>query len=98
MYDPELLMVSTISTGFMIVFGGLAADGWNHEHGTYTCVAAIINDPLDNTKYNCGWHRERRTNLKGNPTGEYVIAVHSDPDKTVRVHDEWGILYGHTPW
>jgi len=94
MYDPE----PDINTGFMIVFGGLAADGWNHTLGTYTCATAIINDPLDNDKYNCGWHRERLRNLKGKPTGDYVIAVRSDPDKTVRAHQEWGISYGHTPW
>ena len=47
MFDPE----PDINTGFMIVFGGLAADGWNHELGTYTCATAIINDPLDNDKY-----------------------------------------------
>ena len=48
MYDPD----PSINTGFMILFGGLAADGWNHERCTYTCATALINDPLDNAKYN----------------------------------------------
>jgi hypothetical protein len=94
MYNPD----PSINTGFMILFGGLAADGWNHELGTYTCATALINDPLDNTKYNCGWHKEKRKNSKGRPFGQFLITVRSDPAISVRAHDEWGISYGHTPW
>ena len=71
MYDPD----PSINTGFMILFGRLAADGWNHEHCTYTCATALINDPLDQSKYNCSWHKERRTDSKGRPTGQPLIAV-----------------------
>jgi hypothetical protein len=94
MYNPD----PSINTGFMILFGGLAADGWNHELGTYTCATALINDPLDNSKYNCGWHKEKRLNNKGRPFGPLLIAVRSDPAISVKAHDEWGISYGHTPW
>ena len=94
MYDPDL----SINTGFMILFGGLAADEWNHERCTYTCATALINYPLDNAKYNCSWHKEQRKNSKGRPFGQYLITVRSDPAISVRAHDEWGISYGHTPW
>ena len=75
MYDPD----PSINTGFMIFFGGLAADGWNHERCTYTCATALINDPLDNAKYNCSWHEEQRKNSKGRPFGQFLIMVRSDP-------------------
>ena len=37
-YDPD----PSINTGFVIQFGGLAADGWNHEQCTYTCAPVLI--------------------------------------------------------
>ena len=54
MYDTN----PDINTGFMIIFEGLAADGWDHNLGCYTCATALINDPLEASKYNCSWHKE----------------------------------------
>ena len=55
MWDPN----PDKKTGYMICFGGLIRDGWNHSRGTYTCMTALINDPCDESLYNAMWCTRR---------------------------------------
>jgi len=44
-----------INTGYIIIYGGLAADGWDHDRGTYANAPSLLNDCLDAKLYNCEW-------------------------------------------
>ena len=91
MYDPN----PDVQTSYMIIFGQLAADGWNHLTNSHTCMTALINDPCETGRYNTEWTKERtKRKSDGKEVGPLRIAVRTT--KEVPPHGEFFIEYGHT--
>ena len=91
--------------GFILVFKGLAIDGWDHINNTHAGPGAAINDFLDE-RNNCyvdkelidddndddGEPRIKRKSKK--KSGSYRLAIRVDSDKVVHPHEEFGFPYG----
>ena len=93
--------------GFILVFKGLAIDGWDHIRNTHAGPGAAMNDFLDE-RNNCYVDKELiddENDEDGAPStkrkskkksGSYRLAIRVDSKKVVNPHDEFGFPYGES--